>query len=98
MRRIDAACVVVLTLAGCSSLKALPAGPLGRPEPLGLARLVAPASQVPPSNRVTCRMEQVTGSHIARQVCRTEEDRELERLKAERLLHRGLQQGVIVIH
>ncbi|HEY8207200.1 MAG TPA: hypothetical protein VIG99_06955 [Myxococcaceae bacterium] len=96
MSRIDAACVAVLTLAGCTSLKALPAGPLGRPEPLGLAQLSqqAPSS----SDRMTCELERTTGSHIAHQVCRTEEDRERERLKADHLLHRGLQQGIIVIH
>jgi hypothetical protein len=99
MSRIDAVCVVALTLAGCASLKALPAGPLGRPEPLVLAQMDAPDGQAPPpSERVTCHMETATGSHITRQVCRTEEDRERERAKAERLVHRGLQAGVIVLH
>lgn len=98
MGRIAVACGAALALAGCTSLKALPAGPLGRPEPLTLAQPTPQAGQVPPSERVTCEMEQATGSRIAHQVCRTAEDRELERLEAHRLLHRGLQQGVIVIH
>jgi hypothetical protein len=96
MSRI-AACVVALGLAGCTSLKALPAGPLGRPEPLGLAQLAPPGPEVPPGT-VTCEMEQSTGSHISHQVCRSQEELDRERLKADNLLHRGLQQGIIVIH
>ena len=98
MSRIAAMCVAALRLAGCTTLRALPAGPLGQPQPLGLAQ-VAPQSREPDQgNVVTCELEQSTGSHIARQVCRTAEERELERAKAESLLHRGLQQGIIVIH
>jgi hypothetical protein len=87
MSRITAACVAALGLAGCTSLRALPAGPLGRPQPLALNEDV-----------VTCELETSTGSHIARRVCRSQEERERDRDKAQSLLHRGLQQGIIVIH
>jgi hypothetical protein len=98
MSRLAAACVAALGLAGCTSLRALPAGPLGRPQPMALAQVLPPAGEAPPSDAVTCEMEKRTGSHIARRVCRSHEDRAIEREKAESLLHRGLQQGVIVIH
>lgn len=96
MSRLAAACVVALGLAGCTTLRAVPAGPLGQPKPLGLA-IVQPG-EPGPEDVVTCEIEQKTGSHIARRVCRTAGDRERERDKAESLLHRGLQQGIIVIH
>jgi len=99
MSRIAAACVVALGLAGCTSLRALPAGPLGQPKPLQLAQVVPRASDpAHDPSALTCEMEQKTGSHIARQVCRSAEDREREHDKAEALLHRGLQTGVIFIH
>jgi len=66
---------------------------------LKLAQVVPPASD--PAHdpyAMTCEMEQKTGSHIATRVCRTLEDREREHDKAEALLHRGLQTGVVVIH
>jgi hypothetical protein len=99
MRRIAAACVVALGLAGCTALRALPAGPLGQPQPLGLAQVMArPTGPAPDPRALTCEMELSTGSHISHRVCRSAEDRDLERAKAEYLLHRGLQQGTIVIH
>jgi hypothetical protein len=99
MSRIAAACVAALGLAGCAPLRAPPTGPLGRPEPLGLAEVLPAQSQeAEPGDAVTCEMEQSTGSHIMHRVCRTTDERDRERDKAESLLHRGLQQGIIVLH
>jgi len=45
-----------------------------------------------------CTMEQATGSHQLREVCRTPAQLEEEREEAEDLLHRGIRQGEIVIY
>jgi hypothetical protein len=82
-RVVVAAGVVVLALAGCASLRPVPEEALER------------SAAGEPSR--TCRVEQETGSHIPREVCRTEAEDDQDREKAEEMLVRGIQRGVIVI-
>jgi len=98
MRRIltasATALALALALAGCSSLRALPRGPLGQAGPLALSQ---PSAAAPPADEVTCDREVPTGTRIAREVCRTRLEREHEQAEAEELLHLGLQHGEIII-
>lgn len=79
-RAVIPCCALALALAGCASVRPLPAHSSGDPD----ERL--------------CSVERPTGSHQYREVCRTREELERERERAEHLLHRGLQVGEIIIY
>ncbi|HZN92069.1 MAG TPA: hypothetical protein VFB81_05170, partial [Myxococcales bacterium] len=53
--------------------------------------------EAPPADEMTCHQEVSTGSHIAREVCRTRAQQEREEREAQDLLTEGLQRGTIII-